>query len=59
MSLRYSFDLEEDANLIEKAVENVLASGIRTADIMQQGKTKVPTTTMGESLIRELDNLAA
>ena len=59
MSLRYSFDLSEDADLIEQAVENVLANGLRTADIMQPGKAKVSTTAMGKSLLRELDKLAA
>ena len=59
MRLRYSFDLGDDADLIEQAVDNVLASGIRTADIMQQGKTKVSTKVMGECLINELDKLAA
>ena len=59
MSLRYSFDLDEDADLIEQAVENVLAGGLRTADIMQPGKAKVSTIVMGESLLHELDKLAA
>ncbi|MEQ9641858.1 MAG: 3-isopropylmalate dehydrogenase [Alphaproteobacteria bacterium] len=59
MTLRYSFDLGDDADLIETAVQNVLAGGIRTADIMQPGKAKVSTTVMGETLIRELDKLAA
>jgi 3-isopropylmalate dehydrogenase len=59
MNLRYSFDLAEDADLIETAVENVLAGGLRTADIMQPGKAGVSTTVMGESLVRELDKLAA
>ncbi len=59
MALRYSFDLAEDAELMERAVENVLAGGIRTADIMQPGKAKVSTGVMGETLIRELDKLAA
>ena len=34
MLLRYSFEMEEDAALIETACTNVLASGLRTADIM-------------------------
>ena len=59
MNLRYSFDLAEDADLIETAVENVLAGGLRTADIMQPGKARVSTTGVGESLVRELDKLAA
>ncbi len=58
MLLRYSFDLGDDADLIEKAAENVLASGMRTADIMQPGKAKVSTSGMGDSLLHELDKLA-
>ncbi|MBM3569184.1 MAG: 3-isopropylmalate dehydrogenase [Alphaproteobacteria bacterium] len=57
MMLRYSFDLEAEAATIEKAVEQVLAGGIRTADIMQKGKARVSTTTMGDTLLRELDKL--
>ena len=37
MLLRYSFDMEEDAQLIERACTNVLASGLRTADVMAPG----------------------
>jgi len=59
MALRYSFDLGEDASLIEKAVESVLAGGLRTADIMQPGTAKVSTTVMGDAIVRALDNLAA
>lgn len=59
MALRYSFDLAEDADLIEAAVAGVLAGGLRTADIMQPGMAKVSTTVMGESLLRELDKRAA
>jgi 3-isopropylmalate dehydrogenase len=59
MMLRYSFDLPDDADLVEKAAKNVLASGVRTADIMQPGKTKVSTTQMGDALLKELDRLAA
>ncbi len=59
MALRYSFDLGEDASLIEKAVESVLAGGLRTADIMQPGTAKVSTTVMGDAIVRALDKLAA
>jgi 3-isopropylmalate dehydrogenase len=48
----------EDADMVERAVQNVLAGGLRTADIMQPGKAKVSTTVMGEALISELDKLA-
>ncbi len=59
MLLRHSFGMEEDAALIERACSNVLASGLRTADVMATGTAKVGTTVMGESILRELDKLAA
>jgi 3-isopropylmalate dehydrogenase len=59
MMLRYSFDLADDADLIEQAAKNVLKRGIRTADIMQAGCTKVSTTQMGDELVKELDKLTA
>jgi 3-isopropylmalate dehydrogenase len=59
MLLRYSFGMTEDAALIERACVNVLASGLRTADIMASGTARVGTGVMGESILRELDKLAA
>jgi 3-isopropylmalate dehydrogenase len=59
MLLRYSFGLDEDADLIERACTNVLASGLRTADIMAPDCAKVGTHVMGEAVIRELDKQAA
>ena len=59
MMLRYSFDMEEDAKLVETAVENVLNAGLRTGDIMSPGKTLISTTEMGEAITAELDTLAA
>ena len=59
MALRYSFDLAEDADLVERAIRNVLRSGMRTPDIMASGCAKVSTTVMGDSILRELDKLAA
>jgi 3-isopropylmalate dehydrogenase len=59
MLLRYSFDMVEDADLIETAVRKVLAAGMRTADILQPNTSKVSTTTMGDALLRELDKMAA
>jgi 3-isopropylmalate dehydrogenase len=59
MLLRYSFGMDEDAALIERACTNVLASGLRTADIMASGTAKVGTNVMGESILRELDKLHA
>jgi 3-isopropylmalate dehydrogenase len=59
MLLRYSFDMQDEAALIERACTNVLASGLRTADIMAPGTARVGTSVMGESILRELDKLAA
>ncbi|MCW2249447.1 3-isopropylmalate dehydrogenase [Azospirillum fermentarium] len=59
MALRYSFNLDTDAGLIEKAVQNVLGGGMRTADIMAPGMARCSTTVMGDSILRELDKLAA
>ena len=59
MMLRYSFDMEEDAKLVETAVENVLDAGLRTGDIMSAGRTLVSCTGMGEAVTAELDRLSA
>jgi 3-isopropylmalate dehydrogenase len=59
MLLRYSFDMDEDAGLIERACTNVLASGLRTADVMAPGCAKVGTQVMGEAVLREMDKLTA
>jgi len=59
MALRLSFDRADDAALIEKAIVNVLDSGLRTGDIMQKGKAKVSTGVMGDAIVRELDKIAA
>ncbi len=58
MCLKYSFGLDKEAALIEDAVAGVLAGGLRTADIMQDGKARVSTTVMGDAILREMDKLA-
>ena len=58
MCLRYSFDMIEDANMVETAVQNVLESGMRTGDIMQPGMTQVSCAQMGDAVTAELDRLA-
>jgi 3-isopropylmalate dehydrogenase len=58
MMLRYSFDQDEAADLLDDAIGRVLAGGMRTADIMQPGMAKVSTSVMGESIVRELDKAA-
>ncbi len=55
MMLRYSFNMDAEADLIDTAVTNVLNGGLRTADIMQDGKARVSTSVMGEAITRELD----
>ncbi|MEL6317255.1 MAG: 3-isopropylmalate dehydrogenase, partial [Pseudomonadota bacterium] len=53
MALRYSFDLGEDADLLESAVERVLADGVRTKDIAQGG-AHVSTSGMGDAILAAL-----
>ena len=55
MSLRYSFDMPEDADLIERAIQAVLAEGIRTPDIMQDGMKLVSTNVMMDNIVGKLD----
>lgn len=52
MMLRYSFDMIEEADAIENAVNDVLDAGYRTIDIMQEGMNKVSCSDMG-SLVAE------
>jgi len=58
MCLRYSFGRGDDATLLEKAVERVLAEGYRTDDIMQPGMTKLGTGAMTDAILKALDKLA-
>ena len=59
MMLRYSFDLAEEATLVDSAVKRVLDAGIRTGDIMQPGMTKVTTGEMGDAILKEVARLTA
>jgi 3-isopropylmalate dehydrogenase len=59
MMLRYSFDQAAAADLLDDAIGRVLAGGLRTADVMQDGMARVSTSTMGEAIVRELDMAAA
>jgi 3-isopropylmalate dehydrogenase len=52
MMLRYSFDLDKEADAVEAAVKQVLKEGFRTGDIMSEGMKQVGTTEMG-SLIAD------
>lgn len=53
MMLRYSFDLEQEAECIEEAVSSVLDRGLRTADLAR-GKTAVSTSQMGDAVVAAL-----
>ncbi len=55
MALRYSFDQGEAASRLERAVERVLAEGVRTADLMgPEGGRPVSTSEMGDRIIAAL-----
>lgn len=58
MCLRYSFDEGAQADMIENAVQAVLASGKRTGDIMTPGCTQVSTEDMGNAVIAEMEKVA-
>ncbi len=55
MMLRYSFDMEREADAIEKAVSNYLDAGYRTADIMSEGMTRVGCKKCGELICENLN----
>jgi 3-isopropylmalate dehydrogenase len=56
MALRYSFDAGDEATRLEKAVEKVLADGLRTADLLgEEGVQPVSTSEMGDAVIAALD----
>ena len=48
MMLRYSFDLDKEADAVEAAVKSVIAEGYRTVDIMAEGMKQVSTAQMGD-----------
>jgi 3-isopropylmalate dehydrogenase len=54
LMMRYTFNHEQAANRIESAVRRVLADGMRTGDIYQDGCRKVGTAQMGEAVIAAL-----
>ena len=54
MMLRYSFDLDKEADAIDQAVKQVLKDGYRTGDIMSAGCTKVSCSEMGDLLAERI-----
>ena len=56
MALRYSFNLTEEAQLIEDSISAALDTGIRTPDIMQDGMKKVGTQQITDAIISEMNS---
>jgi len=56
MALRYSFNLTEEAKLIEDSISAALDTGIRTPDIMQDGMKKVGTQQITDVIISEMNS---
>lgn len=54
MMLRFTFDLDKEADAVEAAVKQVLKEGYRTADIMSEGCKKVSCTQMGNLLVERI-----
>ncbi|MFR1872768.1 MAG: 3-isopropylmalate dehydrogenase [Coprococcus sp.] len=54
MMLRFSFDLDKEADAIEKAVSQVLKDGYRTIDIMSEGKEQVGTARIGDLICERI-----
>ena len=54
MALKYSLDLDKEADSLEKAVQDVLDDGLRTKDILSKGMKEVSTSEMGTAIISKL-----
>ena len=54
MMLRYSFDLDKEADAVENAVKLVLKDGYRTGDIMSAGCMQVGCSKMGDLLVERI-----
>lgn len=55
MLLRFSLNLGEEADSIERAITRVLDLGYRTADLMEEGKELVNTIQMGDRIIEQIE----
>jgi 3-isopropylmalate dehydrogenase len=54
MALKYSLDLDKEADQLDLAVQSVLDDGLRTKDIMSSGHKEVSTSDMGDAIISKL-----
>jgi 3-isopropylmalate dehydrogenase len=59
MALRYSFGMSREADFLDQAIAAILDQGLRTRDIMSDGKREVGTTEMGAAILEEFRGLAA
>lgn len=59
MMLRYSFNMAREAAMVDQAVAEVLARGLRTGDIMQEGAKNVGTAAMGDAVLEALTAVSA
>ncbi|MDZ7823926.1 MAG: 3-isopropylmalate dehydrogenase [Ahrensia sp.] len=50
MCMRYSFNMIDEANRLEKAISDVLDTGVRTGDIMSEGCRQITTKQMGAAI---------
>jgi 3-isopropylmalate dehydrogenase len=55
MMLRYSFNMADQAEMVESAVKKVLAQGLRTGDIFEPGMTRIGTKQMGDAVLARLE----
>jgi 3-isopropylmalate dehydrogenase len=56
MMLRYSFQLEDEASSIERAVELALEAGLRTRDLARSGEQSVSTEEMGRCVVNSIEH---
>ena len=54
MALKYSLDLDKEAELLDQAVQSVLDDGLRTKDIISKNMKEVSTSDMGDAIIAKL-----
>jgi len=54
MLLRFSFDLDQEADAVEEAVRQVLKDGYRTGDIMSEGCIRIGTAQMGDRIAERI-----
>ncbi len=57
MMLKYSFNMDKEADFIEQAIQQVLKDGYRTYDIMSEGCTRVGTSRMGDLIVAKIKEM--